>query len=52
VAEAPADGLRRLKALFRDLDDLPGRVARENTVLLDFQAGGAGLPAGRPGTGR
>jgi enoyl-CoA hydratase/carnithine racemase len=52
VAEAPADALRRLKALFRDLDDLPGRVARENTVLLDFQAGGAGLPAGRGDTGR
>jgi enoyl-CoA hydratase/carnithine racemase len=47
VAEAPADGLRRLKGLFRELDDLPGRVARENAELLDFQAGGAGLPAGR-----
>jgi enoyl-CoA hydratase len=47
IGQAPPEGLRRLKGLFRDLDDTAGRVARENAVLVDFQAAGAGLPAGR-----
>lgn len=44
VAANPPDGLRRLKALFRELGDDPGRVARENAVLDDWQAHGSGLP--------
>jgi enoyl-CoA hydratase len=47
VAANPPDGLRRLKALFSELEDEPGRVARENAVLDDWQAHGAGLPQKR-----
>lgn len=47
VAAQPADGLRRLKALFRDLDGSAERVGRENTGLVEFQRSGAGLPRRR-----
>jgi enoyl-CoA hydratase/carnithine racemase len=47
VAAHPADGLRRLKGLFRELDGGEARVARENALLEAFQREGAGLPQGR-----
>ena len=45
VAAQPPDGIRRLKALFSELGGEAARVARENEVLDDWQAHGAGLPA-------
>jgi enoyl-CoA hydratase/carnithine racemase len=53
VARQPPEGLRRLKALFRELEGSAGRVARENERLEDFQRNGGGLPQGRaaPGEG-
>jgi enoyl-CoA hydratase/carnithine racemase len=47
IAGYPADGLRRLKAMFRELEGGERRVAHENELLLDFQRGGAGLPSRR-----
>ena len=47
VAAHPPDGLRRLKALFAELDGGGARTARENDVLVDWQRHGAGLPSGR-----
>lgn len=47
IARRPPEGLRRLKAMFRDGEDLVGRTARENAILLDWQRHGAGLPQGR-----
>ena len=47
VAGAPADALRRLKGLFRELGGDAARVARENAELDDWQARGAGLPQAR-----
>ncbi|MDP9384492.1 MAG: enoyl-CoA hydratase/isomerase family protein, partial [Actinomycetota bacterium] len=47
VAANPPEGVRRIKALFRELGDDAARVARENAVLDEFQAHGAGLPQGR-----
>jgi enoyl-CoA hydratase/carnithine racemase len=46
IAAYPPDGLRRLKAMFRDLDGTPARVAHENELLVAFQRQGAGLPQG------
>lgn len=46
LATRPGEGLRRLKAMFRDLEDLSGRTARENATLLDWQRYGQGLPHG------
>jgi enoyl-CoA hydratase/carnithine racemase len=46
LAARPNEGLRRLKAMFRDYEDLSGRTARENATLLDWQRYGAGLPQG------
>jgi enoyl-CoA hydratase/carnithine racemase len=46
LATRPGDGLRRLKGMFRDFEDLAGRTARENVVLLDWQRDGEGLPQG------
>lgn len=46
LAERPADGMRRLKGMFRDYEDLSGRTARENGTLLDWQRFGQGLPQG------
>jgi enoyl-CoA hydratase/carnithine racemase len=46
LAALPPDGLRRLKASFRALEDSAARVARENDVLIEWQRHGAGLPAG------
>lgn len=44
VAAHPPDGLRRLKRMFRDLEDTGARVAHENELLVEFQRSGAGLP--------
>lgn len=44
LAAHPPEGLRRLKALFRELDGSDARVARENEALVAFQRHGAGLP--------
>jgi enoyl-CoA hydratase/carnithine racemase len=44
LAAHPAEGLRRLKALFRELDGMPARVALENDGLVAWQRTGAGLP--------
>lgn len=44
VAAYPPEGMRRLKALFRELDGSDARVAHENEVLVGFQRHGAGLP--------
>jgi enoyl-CoA hydratase/carnithine racemase len=46
VAAHSGDGLRALKAMFRELEALPQRIARENELLIDWQRHGAGLPAG------
>jgi enoyl-CoA hydratase/carnithine racemase len=44
LAGHPTDGLRRLKALFRELDGMPARVALENDGLVAWQRTGGGLP--------
>ena len=44
LAQHPADGLRRLKSLFRELSGSEGRVARENEILVEWQRHGSGLP--------
>lgn len=46
LAALPPEGLRRLKAMFREYEDTASRVARENQRLVDFQRDGAGLPQG------
>jgi enoyl-CoA hydratase/carnithine racemase len=46
VARRPPEGVRGLKALFRELEGSAGRVARENERLEDFQRNGGGLPQG------
>jgi enoyl-CoA hydratase/carnithine racemase len=40
----PAEGLRTLKRMFRELEGSERRVAYENELLVEFQARGAGLP--------
>ncbi len=42
------EGIRALKAMFRDLERTEARVAYENERLLAFQREGAGLPRKRP----
>ncbi|HEV2811673.1 MAG TPA: enoyl-CoA hydratase/isomerase family protein [Solirubrobacteraceae bacterium] len=44
IAQHPPEGLRRLKRMFRDLEDTAARVAYENELLNEFQREGAGLP--------
>jgi len=41
------EGLRRLKAMFRDLEDTERRAAYENERLLEFERHGPGLPRTR-----
>ncbi len=38
------EGIRTLKAMFRELEGSEARVASENERLLAFQRAGAGLP--------
>jgi enoyl-CoA hydratase/carnithine racemase len=44
VAAHPPEGLRRLKRMFRELEDGAARVGYENELLVEFQREGAGLP--------
>ena len=44
MRDHPADGLRRLKGMFRELGDDARRTTYENELLLEFQREGAGLP--------
>ena len=46
VAAHDPEGVRILKAAFRELDGAQGRVAHENELLEVFQRKGAGLPQG------
>lgn len=46
IAAHPSEGLRRLKAMFRDYEGTAERVRRENETLVDWQRHGAGLPQG------
>jgi enoyl-CoA hydratase/carnithine racemase len=46
LAGYPPEGLRRLKAMFRELDPAAGRIAYENEQLMAFQREGSGLPTG------
>lgn len=49
LAAKPADGLRSLKVIFRELEDSATRVAFENAHLEAFQRDGGGLPQGPRG---
>lgn len=40
-------GLRRLKGMFRELEQSERRIAYENELLIEFQRAGAGLPSAR-----
>ncbi|HEY7619003.1 MAG TPA: enoyl-CoA hydratase/isomerase family protein [Solirubrobacteraceae bacterium] len=46
LAANPPEGMRRLKAMFRDVTGAAGHVARENAVLVEWQRAGGGLPRG------
>jgi enoyl-CoA hydratase/carnithine racemase len=46
LAGARPEALRRLKAMFRELEGSERRVAYENGLLSEFQRSGAGLPSG------
>ncbi len=46
IAAHDPEGVRILKAAFRELDGAQGRVAHENELLEVFQRKGAGLPQG------
>jgi enoyl-CoA hydratase len=46
LAAHPPDGMRRLKAMFRELTGAAGHVARENELLVEWQRTSAGLPQG------
>jgi enoyl-CoA hydratase/carnithine racemase len=46
IAAGPPAALRRLKAMFRELEHTADRVAYENALLLEFQRDGPGLPSG------
>ena len=46
LAAHPPQGMRRLKAMFRELTGAAGHVARENELLVEWQRSGAGLPQG------
>ena len=44
IATNPSEGMRRMKAMFRELGSGAARTAYENELLLEFQREGAGLP--------
>lgn len=46
LAHQSADGLRVLKAMFRDLERTSERISYENERLIEFQRHGTGLPHG------
>jgi enoyl-CoA hydratase/carnithine racemase len=46
VTAHSGEGLRALKAMFRELERMPERIARENELLVEWQRDGSGLPSG------
>jgi enoyl-CoA hydratase len=46
LAASPPEGMRRLKAMFREISGAAELVARENALLVDWQRTGTGLPRG------
>jgi enoyl-CoA hydratase/carnithine racemase len=46
LAAHPPEGMRRLKAMFRELTNAADHVARENALLVEWQRTGSGLPQG------
>jgi enoyl-CoA hydratase len=46
LAAHPPDGMRRLKAMFREYTGAAEHVAHENALLVEWQRTGAGLPQG------
>ena len=44
ASQGPPEAMRGLKAMFRDLERTPERIALENELLLEFQRHGSGLP--------
>jgi enoyl-CoA hydratase/carnithine racemase len=46
LASLPAEGVRRMKAIFREFERTGQRVARENEILVDWQRHDTGLPHG------
>lgn len=46
LAANPPEGMRRLKAMFRELTGAADHVARENALLVEWARTGAGLPQG------
>ncbi|MEU4455279.1 enoyl-CoA hydratase/isomerase family protein [Nocardioides sp. NPDC023903] len=46
VSRQSPDGIRTLKEMFRELEDIPDRITYENERLLDFQRNSVGLPQG------
>jgi hypothetical protein len=45
ASQGPPAAMRELKAMFRDLERTPERIAFENELLVNFQKTGAGLPS-------
>lgn len=48
AAQGPPEAMRGLKAMFRDLERTPERIALENDLLVAFERHGAGLPRRAP----
>jgi hypothetical protein len=46
IAPHPPEGMRRLKALFREVTGAEVSLERENAALVEWQRSGAGLPRG------
>jgi enoyl-CoA hydratase len=46
IAPHPPEGMRRLKALFREVTGATNHLTTENTALIEWQRSGAGLPRG------
>jgi enoyl-CoA hydratase/carnithine racemase len=44
LAANPPDGMRRLKAMFRELTGAADHVAHENALLVEWARAGGGLP--------
>ncbi len=44
ASQGPPEAMRRLKAMFGELERTADRVAHENALLVEFQRHGAGLP--------
>ena len=52
IAPHPPEGMRRLKALFRELTGAAACVEHENAALIEWQRTGDGLPRGGLRSGR